>query len=109
MCDMTGLSPVQKGMRLNPRTDAWLSAQGNRFSMGLPSISEGVRLHLLHIYSSRPAVKGREFYVNERTGAWLTNQRHAGQSPSAVLSKHLLPIYFTQCVSKPHRTGGTLR
>ena len=38
---------------MSERTGAWLEAQGTRFSMGLPSISEGTRQRLLSLYYTR--------------------------------------------------------
>lgn len=50
-----------------------------------------------HLFSDmiKSAIRGREFYVNERTGAWLENQQHTDRSPSVVLSRHLLDAYYT--------------
>lgn len=42
-----------KDFFMSERTGAWLEAQGTRFSMGLPSISEGTRQRLLSLYYTR--------------------------------------------------------
>lgn len=43
----------------NEGTGEWLSAQGNRFSMGDPSISEGVPQRLPQIYSTQPSSRSQ--------------------------------------------------
>lgn len=54
-----------------------------------------------HLFSDliKSAAKSRAFYVNERTGAWLENQQHPDRSPSVVLSRHLLDLYYTHLKS----------
>lgn len=47
----------------------------------------------------KAASKDRQFFINERTGAWLENQQYTDRSPSAVLQRHLLEAYYTHLSS----------
>lgn len=63
-----------------------------------------------HLFSGmiKSASRGREFYMNERTGAWLENQQHPDRSPSVVLRRRLLDCFYTHLSSADGFYGNRL-